>query len=614
MNSRIVAMNLPAGLEREIVGNPVASRPEDAPANCYPGLEADLRNLDRRFFPGLVFNFVTLSGSGPALQQRGVRLVAVDAGDPDLVVDSEAPQYIQTVETAKLAALNRQLAALSDRLAAGPVFLDAIYPGRNGAFCFSEPQLSFLDSDGTPFDWDISWRLVRSLPPGPLKISLSSLISGKRAHLMDVVWKRRIFQTKSGNWSDAFKPGELSQSLCSPWQHDFRDCGCTYWASSHPDIVMAAHPADIAEVDDPGADADRAEEPILWLRHERDRDVAPRATVEGCRPLELDHYEINQRWRELAIVLEGREQPAPWAAVPTPEPPCFAGGEDALIERLVILAGVEQALALEYLYARYTVAFHDPLPAALRPYAEFIAHELLNIAIGEMTHLRWVNELIFGLQERRGKPHSPALRVAKYVPRGIPRPDEGRAPRFCVEPRKAEERPLGRAIEDFLNAEAPSGTLEGQYARILSFLSHGGYSPDLIGLVSRIIADGVGHYSRFREIKALLQRPDGGLLVKKLDDVEPSKNGRGPFEHAEELYRALIGGLESAYETMGSAAIPYIGAAGAKMKELDEFARDLGKQGKGIPILQIGFKVAGTLPEDETIAALTRPGPAAVSL
>ena len=26
------------------------------------------------------------------------------------------------------------------------------------------------------------------------------------------------------------EPGELTQSLCSPWQNDYRECGCYYWA------------------------------------------------------------------------------------------------------------------------------------------------------------------------------------------------------------------------------------------------------------------------------------------------------------------------------------------------------------------------------------------------
>jgi hypothetical protein len=32
-------------------------------------------------------------------------------------------------------------------------------------------------------------------------------------------------------------PGELTQSLCSPWQNDYRECACYYWAASRPDYV-----------------------------------------------------------------------------------------------------------------------------------------------------------------------------------------------------------------------------------------------------------------------------------------------------------------------------------------------------------------------------------------
>ena len=31
--------------------------------------------------------------------------------------------------------------------------------------------------------------------------------------------------------------GELTQGLCSPWQNDFRECSCDYWASARPDYV-----------------------------------------------------------------------------------------------------------------------------------------------------------------------------------------------------------------------------------------------------------------------------------------------------------------------------------------------------------------------------------------
>jgi hypothetical protein len=39
------------------------------------------------------------------------------------------------------------------------------------------------------------------------------------------------------------QPGELTQGLCSPWQNDYRECACYYWAASRPDYVNVV-PAD----------------------------------------------------------------------------------------------------------------------------------------------------------------------------------------------------------------------------------------------------------------------------------------------------------------------------------------------------------------------------------
>jgi hypothetical protein len=38
---------------RVVTGNPVSTRLESGVGNCFPGLECDLRNLERRFFPFL---------------------------------------------------------------------------------------------------------------------------------------------------------------------------------------------------------------------------------------------------------------------------------------------------------------------------------------------------------------------------------------------------------------------------------------------------------------------------------------------------------------------------------------------------------------------------------
>ena len=74
MTTRIFPRNLTARAAVQIVGNPVTTRLESGVGNCFPGLEFDHRNLDRRFFPGLIINFGVLP---PVLGD-------VDPGDPAL--------------------------------------------------------------------------------------------------------------------------------------------------------------------------------------------------------------------------------------------------------------------------------------------------------------------------------------------------------------------------------------------------------------------------------------------------------------------------------------------------------------------------------------------------
>src|SRR5918996_910123 len=54
---KVFPRNLTARADFVVRGNPASSRPESGVDNCYPGLEFDQRNLDKAFFPGLVFEF-----------------------------------------------------------------------------------------------------------------------------------------------------------------------------------------------------------------------------------------------------------------------------------------------------------------------------------------------------------------------------------------------------------------------------------------------------------------------------------------------------------------------------------------------------------------------------
>ncbi|MCU7375876.1 hypothetical protein PEC18_35000 [Paucibacter sp. O1-1] len=49
---------------------------------------------------------------------------------------------------------------------------------------------------------------------------------------------RRFFEGDSAAIArDVLQPGELTQGLCAPWQNDYRECACYYWAASRPDYV-----------------------------------------------------------------------------------------------------------------------------------------------------------------------------------------------------------------------------------------------------------------------------------------------------------------------------------------------------------------------------------------
>ena len=66
----------------------------------------------------------------------------------------------------------------------------------------------------------------------------------------------------------------------------------------------------------------------------------------------MSYYQINQRWQDLAIVLEGRETNElyiPRSALRDQAAPL--SDIDELVERITKLAGLEHLVALLYLYA-----------------------------------------------------------------------------------------------------------------------------------------------------------------------------------------------------------------------------------------------------------------------
>ena len=564
MTAKIFPRNLTARAAMQVVGNPATTRLESGVGNCYPGLEFDHRNLDRRFFPGLVFEFTA----------NGALLIAVATDDTDLASNSP---------------LRRKLEGeIGQKLGDGHWFIEQIT---------QEGKTITMPNDPATMDLAmVTWRLVRCLQALPVTLRLQRRTNNDRQALpgdaIELKGRRRTYVDPfSGVISNAYTPGELTQSLCSPWMHDFRDCACYYWASNHPDIVMAEDlPGKPTLPSGAPEDPVRALTPIDWLRSDRSSDV-PAKSEDGSaendnRPAQMDHYEINKRWPELAVVLRGREI----SGIYQPEEIGAAnplGSPDDLAAKLVELATLEHAVALEYLYARYSLKNPDDVAdTKLKDDLVFARHEILLVAVSEMRHLRWDNQLIWslehdGLLSRRV---GPSLGIAEQIPTAD---DKSRPPQLpqtgasgTVRPRAL--RPLEpETLQDFISVEQPSGFLDGQYSRVLATLREQKYRDTLEQLAARIVADGMEHFSRFRELQVVLRKYSSSSVY--LRPVKPAPAGDAEGQAAMQIYHEIVTQLQAAYIRGDMEDAAHIAQARGLMFELDAKADALAARGFGIP-------------------------------
>jgi hypothetical protein len=247
--------NLSAQIHYEAKGNPICSRPVTSVANCCPGLEVDFRAVWRRMF-------------------KGVELREHD----NLVVRAD-----QTGDAARIKSVD---GALTVADLAGHRLLRVVVPHGKGEIAL--PMMTPIkgpassDPDGkvdlttnmNPFglaalEW--SNALARVLPHAGKKVrcDFSKDVSWEQQQLLynadaiskdqqlseDLSWEQKppkgsknyisfnlevrpFFKDDTAVISDALaQAGELTQGLCSPWQNDYRECSCYYWASARPDFV-----------------------------------------------------------------------------------------------------------------------------------------------------------------------------------------------------------------------------------------------------------------------------------------------------------------------------------------------------------------------------------------
>ena len=512
-----------SSLVRSTAGNPVSTRLESGIGNCFPGLECDLRNLERRFFPFLEVD----------IGDSQIALVDVDS---DGVARARAAGGLSQADAASYSILANELAT------GRAVFVSRL----SGSFGVLGQLNLTLGSPSTQADFPQSstgpnrrppdaWTAVRLLTEGT-DVTLVFVNDGGPGTVR-LTARRARYLDDNGTLSAAFLPGELSQSLCSPWTHDFRDCGCFYWASNHPDIAQPVLPANTAP-DQPWNAA------VAWERRLRAiNPTTPPVPATEDPPDELRHYEINNRWQELHFVVGRREITAPFVQNPVVGAPFASRAE--LMENLNYAAGVELAVAQEYLAAAYSLKpDNDPslgASADLRDDVRATRAELLRIAIGEMRHIRAVNDVIRGFSDPGT--FEPALRVASQLPHQNPGPFQP------VNPRAATRA----AIKDFIEIEAQSKGVDGLYNNILATML---FPPaDVAAFVTdewkqairSVIAEGEDHFETFLNIQEWLSNHAETAYLRSQAPARPPA-GNSQNAELQAAYVSLLNNLHTGYK------------------------------------------------------------------
>jgi hypothetical protein len=482
-------------------GNPVTTELESGVGNCFPGLELDARNLDRRFFPYLTVDF----GIPRQTDGRLVGDIVVAEVDLARAEGDGAPEEF-------LAGL-REVAATPTGWRISRIAGDFVGYG----------QREFIVEDlgttpETPVD---DWTAVRLLRPAS---EVSITLVNPDGHELALTARRASYLRDDGAFAAMFEPGELTQSLCSPWTHDFRDCGCFYWASNHPDIVQPAVPSPAA-ADDP----DYAVW-VSWLRADRLTNPPP---PDPRHRGELRHHEINHRWQELDVVLDGREQRVAYAPDIVPG---VALADEKLISTLRYAAGVELAVMLEYLAAAYSLNLGaGQVNSALRQDVAVAHYEIMRVAQSEMRHLKAINGLLLDEHQRHGVgAFLPALGVATEVPA---------AGGATVD--SMNFRPLTpEVLDDFVEVEAPSMSVDALYGRILATYQRDGKDTQAATVI-QVMAEGADHYSTFVVVRELLGRH--GPAAYLLDPLEVPDPGDEALNELQERFETMLGHFFAGY-------------------------------------------------------------------
>ncbi|NVZ69387.1 hypothetical protein HX791_09410 [Pseudomonas costantinii] len=212
--STLRANNLTAQVHYRGTGNPASVSPRSAISNCYPGLEFDFRNLWRRAFEGIVLvenNNYVIAADPPYEDLLHRRLLRFDGLEFGTMVNTTGPVFPgDDSDPAPKLPTPANPNAVSFMEWSNSI---ARIQQKQGEWV----ECEFTDSGNV--ELEVLWQ-----PDMPTK-----KVALKLRHFFDR-------DTAAFN-PELLQPGELTQGLCAPWQNDYRECACYYWAASRPDYV-----------------------------------------------------------------------------------------------------------------------------------------------------------------------------------------------------------------------------------------------------------------------------------------------------------------------------------------------------------------------------------------
>ena len=272
----IQARNLTAQLNYDGVGNPPTTHPRAAVSNCFPGLETDFRNAWRRIL---------------------VEIELHEATNFVMSVDPGAPENLQIL------AKGYQLLTIEGTAVTVPVTGPKIKGGPNVPLPdtqFHEPTI--------PLEWSNALAAVLHRHAGqPVTCTFQCIEDGKPIERS--LTMRRFFDEENIKGEtikraviarELVPPGYLTQSLCSPWQADYRQCSCFYWAATRPDYVNI------------GPRPDGTSDGNNWLQKNRTPETPRVYVVDDHVDTRLvSSSDLYRQWeKELRFIIGGEDEEA----------------------------------------------------------------------------------------------------------------------------------------------------------------------------------------------------------------------------------------------------------------------------------------------------------------